>query len=119
MERRAHRFYYKIEESECKGNENRCFWGACRAGKVADDNGKIEHDKYKVNGKLCKVGFYEPDIEHEIAKGIYSGKEKYIPEVFRFENLIAVRVCNSDKRIEDHNDKREVKARMTQKAFEL
>ena len=119
MEHRAHRLNYKIEESEGEGNENRCFGGACRAGEVADDNGEIKHDKYKVNGELCNVGFDEFDIENEIAKSVYSGEEKYVPEVFRFEHLIAVGVCNSDKRIEDHNDKREIKARMTKEIFDL
>jgi hypothetical protein len=72
-----------------------------------------------VNGELCNVGFDEFDIENEIAKSVYSGEEKYVPEVFRFEHLIAVGVCNSDKRIEDHNDKREIKARMTKEIFDL
>ena len=113
MERRAHRFNYKIEEGEREWNENSCFRGGSRTGKVSYNNGEIEHDQYKMHGKLCKVGFYEFYIEHEIAERVYCREKENIPEIFRFENLVAVRVRDSDKRIEDHNDECEIKARMT------
>lgn len=119
MERRAHRLNYKIEESEGEGNENRCFGGACRAGEVADDNGEIKHDKYKVNGKLCKVRFDKFYIEHEIAQRINRREKENMPKVFRFENFVAAGVHYGDKGIEHHNDEREVKAHMTEKAFYL
>jgi hypothetical protein len=42
-----------------------------------------------------------------------------MPEIFRFKNLVTRGVSNCYKRIEDHNDECEIKARMTKEAFKF
>jgi hypothetical protein len=115
----ANDFYYKIEESEGERNENSCFWGACRAGKPTDNYCKIEHDKNKMHGELGKIRLDEFYIQHKVAKGIYRGKEKYAPKILCIENLASVRESHRQQRVEHNDDKREIKARMTEKAFEF
>jgi hypothetical protein len=72
-----------------------------------------------MNGKLCKVRFDEFYIEHEIAERVYRREKQDIPKVFRFESFIARGVRDGDKRMEQHNDERKIKAHMTEKAFEF
>ncbi len=119
IDSRAHRFYYEIEESEEDGYENSRFRGACRAGEVGYNNGEIENDEYEMNRELCKVGFDKFNIEHEIAKRVYRGKEEYVPEIFCFENFVSFGVCDCDERIKDHNDECEIKAHVTKEAFKF
>jgi hypothetical protein len=119
VESRAHRFDYEINESEGDGYENRCSGRCGNAGKPTDYNGEIENDKHEMNEKLCKVRFYEFYIKNEIAKCVNGRKKQDVNVIFCFKSFAAVGVGNQKKRIEDHNNKCKIKARMTQKAFKL
>ena len=72
-----------------------------------------------MNRKLCKGRFDKFYIEHEIAQRINRREKENMPKVFRFENFVAAGVHYGDKGIEHHNDEREVKAHVTEKAFYL